>query len=203
MRRRGFTIAEVMVAAMLFAILMVTSVALMDFISRTGLRVRARSEPRQQIRSLMQNLSQDFRAASYLWTSWSGNLLGQTVTVPNDSLLFAIPQDDTANPEYVVTLVTFRPRSQVDPNNKNVKEAVYHRFQPDRPPAPLTPGGLNPLALRPGTQKVFDCYATNYSFALAPSRDGVEFKVTFVQAPQRGQVQTETFHTFLTMRNNL
>ena len=203
MRRRALTISEVLVGAMLFAMLMVTSVALMDFISRTGMRVRARSEPRQQIRSLIQNLSQDFRAASYLWTSWTGSLLGQTVTVPADSLLFAIPQDDTPNPEYVVTLLTFRARSKVDPNNKNVKEAIYHRFQPDRPPAPLTPGGLNPLALRPGTQKIFDCYATNYSFQLTPSRDGVEFKLTFVQAPQRGEAQTETFHTFLAMRNNL
>ncbi len=212
MKRRGLSLAELMVASFCFLLIMFSTVALMDFVRRSGARARAQIEPRQQCRSFLGLLANDLRSASYVYEGFNGTLLGNPVTVPTagnrgQALVFAVPQDETPDPNYVLTVIFVRNRTKPDSKNPNTREIVYHRFDPVKSSPPATPGALDPAAMTGGSTRLFDAYvppgATNFGFDMAANSQGVGVDVRFQMQPERGQLQSESFHSYLTLRNNV
>lgn len=217
MRRRGLSLAEVIVASFLMVLIMFTTLAMMDFVRRSGARARAQIEPRQQVRGFLSLLANDYRGASYVFEGFSGTLLGMPITVPTagnrgQAMLFAVPQDETPDPDYVVTLVFLRNRTQPDIKNPNVREIVYHRYDPVKSVPPGTPGAIDPTLLTGGSTRLFDAYVppggaappnSPFAFEIAANSQGMGVDVQFQMQPERGQLQSEVFHSYLTMRNNV
>lgn len=210
--RRGLSLAEIAVASFLFVLIMFTAVEMMDFVRRSGARARAQIEPRQQVRAFLSVLANDLRSASYVFEGFNGTLLGNPVSVPTagnrgQSLVFAVPQDETADPNYVVTVIFVRNRTNPDIKNPSAREIVYHRFEPIKSIPPATPGAIDPTVLVGGSTRLFDAYvppgAPPFGFSLAANSQGVGVEVTFRMQPERGQLQSEAFHSFLTLRNNV
>lgn len=217
MKRRGVTLIELMIAGGLVLLLLLASEATMRHIGQISSRSRHQVEARQQVRALVATLRADLLAASHLFLGYSGTLLGTPVNVPlagasGDSLLYAIPEDDSLNPRYIVGLVYARPRSRPDANNPAVREVVYHRFQPVASSPPGTPGALNPSALLPGGTKLFDTFLPPgpvtgldpfFSLRVAPNGEAVSILMRFRVQPPRGDVVSERYQTFVTLRNNV
>jgi hypothetical protein len=216
-RRRGATLIELMIAGGLVLLLLLASEATMRHIGQISSRSRHQVEARQQVRAFVATLRADLLAASHLFLGYSGNLLGASINVPlagdsGDSLLYAIPENDSLNPRYVVGLVYARPRSRPDPNNPDVREMVYHRFSPVASSPPATPGALDPHALLPGGTKLFDTFIPPgpvtgadpfFSLRVAPNGEGVAVLVRFRVQPPRGDVLSERYQTYVTLRNNV
>lgn len=211
-RGRGLSIAELIVASFLFLLISFATVALMDFVRRSGARARAQIEPRQQVRAFLSVLANDYRSAAYVFEGFSGTLLGHPITVADagdrgDCLVFAVPQDETPDPDYVVTVVFARNRTTPDVKNPSVREIVYHRFDPVKSVPPNTPGAINPLALTGGSTRLFDAYvppgSPAFGFDMAANHQGMGVDVQFRMQPERGQLQSEMFHSYLTLRNNV
>lgn len=217
MKRRGATLIELMIAGGLVVLLLLASEATMRHIGQISSRSRHQVEARQQVRAFVANLRSDLLASSHLFLGFSGTLLGTPVSVPSagssgDSLLFAIPEDDSLNPRYVVGLVYARPRSRPDPNNPDAREIAYHRFTPASSTPPGVPGALNPAALLPGSTRVYDTYLPAgpttgsdpfFSLRVDPNGEAVAVLLRFRVKPPRGDVITERFQTFVTLRNNV
>lgn len=217
MKRRGLSLTEVLLAGALMLALMLMVEACVRYLWSNGQRMRNALEPRQQVRSFFLTLRRDLRAASYLFLGYNGTLNGETVNVPlaggaGDSLLFAVPADDSADTEYTVCMLVARPRTQNDPNNPNARELLYHRFQPLRSVPPDTPGALIPATLTPGASRIFDVYLPPgpvngpdppFSIRISQNGSGVQVMTHFIVQPQRGNTITERYDGFFTMRNNV
>lgn len=212
MKRRGLSLTEVLIAGALVLLLLLACEATMRHLAQVSGRARNQVEARQQVRAFVANLRNDLMGASYLYLGWTGTLLGQSVAVPGagvsgDCLMFASPEDDSLDPRYHITLVYARPRTHADPNNPNVREVVYHHFTPQTSSPPATPGALNPSLLVPGASKVFDTYVppglTNLSFRPDAEGESVAVSVRFRVQPARGGVVSESFQTYVTLRNNV
>ena len=72
--------------------------------------------------------------------------------------VFAVPQDETPDPNYVLTVIFVRNRTKPDSKNPNTREIVYHRFDPVKSSPPATPGALDPAAMTGGSTRLFDAY---------------------------------------------
>ncbi len=217
MKRRGLSLTEVLLAGALMLAVMLMVEACVRYLWNNSMRMRNALEPRQQIRSFFITLRRDLRAASYLFLGYSGTLNGETVNVPGaggsgDSLLFAVPADDSADTEYTVCMLVARPRTQYDANNPTARELLYHRFQPARSVPPDTPGGLVPANLAPGSSRVFDVYLPPgpvtgpdppFSIRISDNEAGVQVMTHFIVQPQRGNAVTERYDAFFTLRNNV
>lgn len=210
--RRGFSVAEVLIAGTLMLGLMVTAEATVRYLWQNNLRMRDGLGTRQQIRSFYLQLRRDLRSSSFLFLGYNGTLMGEHVLVPaaggnGSSLLFAIPSDDSADTEYTVCLLTPRARSQYDANNPQAREILYHRYKSVRSTPPNTPGGLLPASLVQGNSRVFDCYlapgAGGFSLHVSPNGSGVQVTTQFLVNPQRGNPVTERYDAFFTLRNNV
>lgn len=216
--RRGVTIIEVLVASSLTLLLMISAETAVRYVGQATNRMRRQIEPRQQIRSFLLNLRQDLQASSYLFTPYSGTLLGVPVSVgapgvPGTALLFAVPEDDSSDTRYTVCWVYTQARTQADSNNPTVRELVYQKFMPTKTVPADTPGALAAMfgGLVPGTRKVFDVYlpagpptGSDPAFAIcvAPNQGGVRVMAHFRVQPPRGEVISERFDTFIALRNN-
>lgn len=210
--RRGFSVAEVLIAGTLMLGLMVTAEATVRYLWQNNLRLRDGLGTRQQVRSFYLQLRRDLRSSSFLFLGYSGTLMGEHVAVPaagasGTSLLFAIPSDDSADTEYTVCLLTPRARSQYDANNPQAREILYHRYKSVRSTPPNTPGGLLPGSLPQGNSRVFDCYlapgSAGFSLRVSPNGSGVQVTTQFLVNPQRGNPVTERYDAFFTLRNNV
>ena len=212
MKRCGITLTEVLIAGSLVLILLLASEATMRHLGQISGRSRHQVEARQQVRAFVANLRSDLMSASYLFLGWSGTFGGTPIQVPTagtsgECLAFAAPEDDSLNPRYFVTLVYPRPRTQPDPNNPDVREIVVHRFEPQTSTPPNTPGALDPGSLVPGSSKLFDTYlppGLEY-LSFRPDQEGesVAIHLRFRVQPPRGEVVTESYDTFVTLRNNV
>lgn len=210
MRRRGLSIAEVLIAGTLMLGLMLTAEATVRYLWNNNLRMRDALGPRQQIRNFFLQLRRDLRSASFLFLGYNGNLMGENLHVPaaggsGTSLLFAVPGDDSGDTEYTVCLVTARPRSQYDANNPNAREILYHRYKSVRSLPPNTPGALMPASLPQGSSKIFDVYLPPGAFSIqvSPNGSGLRVLTQFLVQPQRGNQVTERYDAFFTLRNNV
>lgn len=212
MKRRGLTIAEVLVAAFITLLIMLVAESIMNYVQRVGLKARAQLEPRQQIRSALTQLAFDLRAGAYIYEGFSGTVLTTPVAVPSpggsgSGLVFAVPVDQGGVLAYRVCAFFARPRSQPDPNNLAARELVYHSYEPQLTTPPQTPGALNPATCSGGTSKVFDSYltpgATGLVIRLTPNGEAAEVSVSCTLKPLRGPTVTERFSTLVTMRNNV
>ncbi|MBS2040567.1 hypothetical protein JST97_36610 [bacterium] len=210
--KRGFSVAEVLIAGSLMLGLMITAEATVRYLWQNNLRLRDGLGTRQQVRHFYLQLRRDLRSASYLFLGYNGTLMGEHVVVPSagasgSSLLFAIPSDDSADTEYTVCLLTPRLRSQYDANNPQAREILYHRFKSVRSTPPNTPGGLLPGSLPQGTSRVFDCYlapgSAGFNLKVTPNAAGVQVVTQFLVNPQRGNPVTERYDAFFTLRNNV
>lgn len=211
-RRRAFTIIEVLVAGALTLLLLLAVEACVRHIHQISRRGRDQIEARQQVRSFLSLLRNDLQAASHLFLGYNGTMQGLAVQVPlagasGSSLLFAIADDDSLNTPYTVCLVQPRPRTQPDANNAGVQEILYHRYQPVQSLPANTPGALLPASLVGGGSRVFDTYlpagASFYRVNISPNGEAVGIDLRFRVQPQRGAVVSEEYHTFVTLRNNV
>ena len=210
MKRRGLSIVEVLIASALMLGLMLTAEATVRYLWHNNLRMRDALGPRQQIRNFFLQLRRDLRSASFLFLGYSGTLMGEPLSVPpaggsGTSLLFAVPADESGDPEYTVCLVTARPRSQFDANNPDAREILYHRYKSVRSLPPNTPGALMPASLALGTSKVYDTYLPPgaLSIQVSPNGSGIRVMTKFMVQPQRGNRVTERYDAFFTLRNNV
>lgn len=217
MKRRGLSLAEVLIASTLMLGLMITAEATVRYLWNNNLRMRDALGPRQQVRQFFLQLKRDLRSASFLFLGYNGILMGESIHVPaaggsGSSLLMAVPSDDSGDTEYTVCLVTARPRSQYDANNPDAREILYHRYKSVRSIPANTPGGLMPASLAQGTSRVFDVYlppgpATGsdppFSIRVSPNGSGIRVMTHFLVNPQRGNKVTERYDAFFTLRNNV
>jgi len=211
------SLVEVLIAGALMLLLLILAEACVRYLWNNSRKMRTGLEPRQQIRAFFLNLRRDLRASSYLFLGYSGSLMGESVNVPlaggvGDSLLFAIPGDDSLDAEYTVCMLVARPRSVADPNNPNARELFYHRFRPRRSVPANTPGALVPATLLQGSSRTFDVYLPAgpvtgsdppFSLRISPNGSGVQVMTRFVVRPQRGKVISERHDAYFTLRNNV
>lgn len=212
MKRRGFSVTEVLIASTLMLGLMITAEATVRYLWNNNMRMRDSLGTRQQVRNFFMQFRRDLRSASFLFLGYNGMLMGEHIVVPaaggsGTSLLFAVPGDDSADTEYTVCLVTARPRTQYDANNPQAREVFYHRYKSVRSTPPNTPGGLMPASLAQGTSRIFDCYLgpapDGFSLKVSANGSGVQVKTQFLVNPQRGNPVTERYDAFFTLRNNV
>lgn len=213
------TIIEILVAGSLMLLLMISSQTAVEYIGQATQRMRNQIEPRQQVRSFTLNLRKDLQAAAYLYAGPYTLPGGASLTVPaagatGDSLLFAVPQDDSANTAYQIVACYARPRSVPDDRNPGVRELVYQTLQPVTSTPNNTPGALGTIipTLSAGSgSKVFDTYLPAgstagtdppFSIRVASNGGGVRLMTHFRIQPPRGEVISERFDTFITLRNN-
>lgn len=211
-KARGVTISELLVACFIVVLIGLVAEGVMNYVRTVGFKQRAQLEPRQQVRSVLDLLARDLRAAAYIYEGFSGSLAGTAITVPHkggsgSALAFAIPEDVAGNLGYRVCALFPRPRSRPDPNNPGVREMVYVRFEPVVTSPPTTPGALSPGSLSGGSMRTFDTYLMSgtqgLSMRLSPNGEGLEVKLRFSVKPLRGPVVTEGFETYMAMRNNV
>lgn len=209
-RSRGFSMTEVMVAGSLFLVVMVVAWAAFNLMQQSGLTLRASNEPRQQARALLMHLQDDLRSAAYIFPAGSYTVLGATLDVPDlgaqgPALVFAVPENSQPPLTFRVCYLFARPRSTPDPNNPDAHEIVYYTVPDIDPPVTDLPGDIDPNLLTGGTTRVFDVYldgAGGLTVARSPDGNSASIEMAMRQKPARGALQTATYRTTLTMRNN-
>lgn len=211
MRRRGLSVVEVVIASSLVLLLLLCCEAAVRHMHVTSKRQQHQLDARKYTRAFLKQLRADLMASSYIFTRRNTTLLGQNLSLPaagvsSSQLLFALPEEDGLDPNYTLALVFARPRSQVDSNNPDAREIVYHRFAPRTAVPAHIPGSLIDLPLTEGSTRVYDCYLPagldHFALQVAPNLRGVSARLHFRVAPARGPVVEERYETFVSLRND-
>lgn len=211
-KKRGFSIAEVMVAASLALLLMTIIWAAMQVLTATRGNVQASQEPRKQLRAALSNLQSDLRRAAYLFPAGVYNVDGRTVSIPHpgdtgEGLAFAIPENSISPILYSVVVVSAQPRVQQDARTPDARSLVYFTSENNDPPLSDLPGELD-LELLPtnGSLKVFDTYLSGsdgFQVEVTPNLQAVRMAFHIRRQEARGELQESRYQTTLALRNTL
>jgi hypothetical protein len=216
-RRRGFSVLEVLLAGSLTLLILLAAEQAVQYLGQSAARMANKVEPRQQLRTLLLHLRNDLQAASYVFLGESRTWAGIPLSVPTagnagEQLIFAIPADDSANTRYTVCMIFPRMRTVSDPNNPNVREIVYRRYDPVQAPTPNLPSSILPATIGTSSDRTFDTYLPvgsptssdpPWSIRVAPNGRGFQIQAHFRIKPQRGAEIDERFDTFITLRNDV
>jgi len=102
LKRRGFSVTEVLISAFLFSIVMSTAYQTWAVMNKARVSQEAKMDARRQVREFMNDLTRDIHGASYIYAGYSGSMGSfnySTKPVPSVgstsggyTLIYAIPE---------------------------------------------------------------------------------------------------------------
>lgn len=206
--RRGVTIPEVLITAAMLGVVMQLVITTLNLLDVSQVKLLARTEPRQQLRSFARHVQSDLRMASFIYPPDTYSVLGTNITVPDNAsdgngVIFAVPETSTTPNTFRVCYAYTRPREKPDSRNPDAYEAVYYYVEGVAPSTGY-PSEIDVESLTGGSLRVFDAYmdgAAGFVTRLTPSGFGVNFKVHYKQTPIKGDTTEQKFDTTVVMRN--
>jgi hypothetical protein len=208
---------EVVVASSAFLVVMMIGAGALKVVKRTGDHLKARGQPRQQLRTLLGHLQRDVRAATFVYDphvtahfggGYSHVFNGAPPSKPEDpaknEVVFALTDSAATEPSYTVVALFLKPDSE-EPF-PGAQRVVMARTPGQVGPTPGSPADIPLGALPPGATEVRS-FATasptdGLRVRLSPSSDGLWFEFVIGHRSEGEAVLYETYQTQLTLRNN-
>lgn len=222
-RSRGVSLIEVLVASSTFVIVMMIGLGTLQVVKRAGDHLRGRSEPRQQLRTLLGHLQRNVRAACFVFepsaTVSFGNGASHTFeggppfdpvdpdeakAPPANDLIYALAETAATEPQYTVQSLFLQPDGDIAyPGSHRMVLASVGNLVGS---TPGTPADI-PLGSLPASQAEVRTFATaspadGLRIRHTPTGDGLAFEFVIGHRNQGEKIQFETYQTHLTMRNN-
>ncbi|MEW6276980.1 MAG: prepilin-type N-terminal cleavage/methylation domain-containing protein [Candidatus Eremiobacterota bacterium] len=199
MKRRGYTLAEVLAATALFLLVVGMAASAAQLVRRSFHHHLARVQSRQDARNLLGDLRLRVRAACYVYSGFQQSMDGHQYSVPSPGqtgpdVVFAVPEED---PGYTVVGVYLEPRTPPDPRNPSACRVVLYSRPGVIPPVSQSPASISLTTLSGGTRKRYDCYVPpgNLQVQVGGLSESLTVDLWTRRAPIDGVVEVER-HTF-------
>ncbi len=215
----GLTLAEVLVASSAFLVVMAIGIGAVRVVERAGQHLKNRSEPRQQLRTLVGHLQSDLRAASFVFNYHRPVLFGGGLGhdfqgapmpwpegEPVDSVLWA--RAESAEPEttFSVEGLFLQPYPLEKAPFSGARLAVLASAREVVSDSPGRPVDIPIDSLAGYTQQArrFEISAPPGGLKVwySPTADGLVLQFALAHRNESGGLTEQSYRTQFTMRNN-
>lgn len=218
-RARGLSMVEVMVASSLFVVVMMLGAGAVGVVKRSRDHLKGRSEPRQQLRTLLGHLQNDVRAACFIYdphltvnfgANFSHAFDGAPPTDPNadpnHDAIFALVESADSSPSYSVYGIFLQPDTALAAAYPDSHHVVLASVAGMNGPTPGSPADI-PLGALPAASAQARTFATaspadGLRIRRNPTGDALSFEFQIGHRTEGEKVVIETYQTRLTLRNN-
>lgn len=218
-RQKGVSIAEILVASMLFGLVMLVGLGALQMVHRTNQQLKGRSEARQQLRTLLAHLKSEVRAATFVFHpnqsvdfghgvshAFSNGPPEDTTLPASPDLLFAVTEVPSLPPSFVVEGLYLTPETHSSPSFVNAHQIVLGRVPNAQGATPGSPADivLSGLATAGSDVKTFRTASPSDGLKVSygETLDSLVFEIVIGHKTESSGIQFETYQSRFTMRNN-
>jgi hypothetical protein len=189
---RGLSMVEVLVASSLFLVVMMVGAGALKVVKRTGDHLKARGEPRQQLRALLGHLQREVRAACFVYDPHLSIDFGggfshvfegapqPSPALPRSEVVLALAESPDTEPAYTVMALFLQPEPATQAPYEGAHRVVLASVPGQTGPTLGSPADI-PLASLPSNLAQVRTFATaspadGLRISRSDSGDGLNFE---------------------------